>query len=114
MKFYAHHGYYEEERKMGAYFILDVSVEVDFSQAGKNDQLADTVNYENIYTICKEVMLIPVKLLEHVVSKIEAKLIEDHPNIQGVNIVLKKLNPPLGGAVHFSQVSISKQYGERM
>lgn len=113
MKFFAHHGFYEEETKMGAYFLLDVSVAVDFTKAGENDQLEDTVNYENIYEICTEVMSTPAKLLEHVVSKIEVKLTKSYPSILGVDIVLQKLNPPLGGSVQASQVSISKQYGKK-
>ncbi len=113
MKFFAHHGFYAEETKMGAYFILDVSVEVDFSKAGSNDQLADTVNYENIYEICAEIMSVPAKLLEHVVSQIEVKLTKYYPSIQGVEIVLQKLHPPLGGSVQASQVSIANQYGKK-
>lgn len=114
MKFFAFHGYYEEERIWGAHYNLDVTVQVDFAKAGHNDELQDTVNYEGIYHTCKEIMSTPAKLLEHVVSKIEVQLKEDYPNIEGVHIVLEKLNPPLGGTVYASQVSISKQYGEKM
>jgi len=113
MRFFAYHGYYEEERILGAHYNLDVTVEVNFTKAGLNDELSDTVNYETIYEICKEVMSVPSKLLEHVVTQIELKLTEYYPSIQGVDIVLEKLNPPLGGAVYASQVSISNQYGKR-
>ena len=113
MKFYAYHGYYEEERILGAYYLLDVSVNVDFTKAGQNDELVDTINYENIYQICKEVMEVSAKLLEHIVQKIELRLTEYYPSISGVSIVLKKLNPPLGASVHSSQVSIEKDYNKR-
>lgn len=110
MKFYAYHGYYEEEQIMGAYFMLDVTVQVDFTKASLNDELADTVNYENIYEVCREIMAVPSKLLEHVAQQIEVRLIQYYPSIQGVNIVLEKLSPPLGGTVRASQISIENQY----
>jgi len=112
MEFYAHHGYYEEEQIMGAYFLLDIEVEVDFTKAGNNDNLSDTINYENIYSIAKDVMGKPAKLLEFLVQQIEVKLIQYYPSIRGVNIVLEKRNPPLGGPVYSSQVSIEKQYSK--
>ncbi len=113
MKFYAYHGFYEEERIIGAYYKLDVTVQINFAKAGQNDQLEDTLNYEQIYQICKEVMAVPSKLLEHVVVKIETKLISYDSNIEGVNIVLDKLNPPLGGDVASSQVSIERNYQKK-
>lgn len=113
MQFYAYHGYYEEEQIMGAYYNLDVTVQVDFTKAGNNDNLADTLNYENIYSICKEVMAVPAKLLEHLVQQIEHQLVSYYPSIQGVYIVLDKLNPPLGAKVASSQVSIERNYQKK-
>ena len=110
MQFYAYHGYYEEEQIMGAYYKLDVTVEVNFSKASQNDQLDDTLNYERIYQICKAIMAVPSKLLEHIVVKIETQLINLNGNIEGLHIVLDKLNPPLGGKVASSQVSIERNY----
>jgi len=112
MQFFAHHGYYKEEQIMGAYFMLDVEVEVDFTKAGNNDNLADTINYENIYEIAKEVMHKPAKLLEFLVQRIEAQLISYYPSIRGIKIVLEKRNPPLGGPVHASQVAIERKYSK--
>lgn len=113
MRFYAYHGFYEEEQIVGAYYNLDVTVEVNFAKAGQNDNLADTLNYESIYSICKEVMGVPSKLLEHIVNKIELKLLSIDANIEGVSIVLDKLNPPLGGPVASSRVSIAKEYAKK-
>jgi len=113
MNFYAYHGFYEEEQIIGAYYNLDVTVQIDFTEAGQNDQLEDTLNYESVYQICKEVMEIPSKLLEHLVSQIEEKLIQLNSNIQAISIQLDKLNPPLGGKVASSQVSIDKAYTKK-
>jgi dihydroneopterin aldolase len=110
MQFYAYHGFYEEEQIMGAYYHLDVTVQVDFGKAGQNDQLADTLNYESIYHICKNIMATPAKLLEHIVVKIETQLIGLNGNIEGLQIVLDKLHPPLWGKVASSQVSIERNY----
>jgi len=110
MQFYAYHGFYEEEQIMGAYYKLDVTVQVNFSKASENDQLEDTLNYEIIYQICNEIMAVPARLLEHIVVKIETQLISLNRNIEGLHIVLNKLDPPLGGIVDSSQVSIERNY----
>lgn len=52
MEFFAFHGYYEAERKMGNTYQLDVFVTLKNELKGTED-IWDTVNYEHIYDICK-------------------------------------------------------------
>ena len=42
MQFYAHHGYYHEEQKLGGHYNVDVYVDMDLSKAAKSDELEDT------------------------------------------------------------------------
>ena len=100
MKFYAHHGYYEEEAVLGNHYIIDVTVETDFSAAGQSDDLAETVNYEKIYQTCSEIMLKRVKLLETISEQIIESLKQQYPEIQKISVRVQKLNPPFGGDVY--------------
>jgi dihydroneopterin aldolase len=100
MKFYAHHGYYEEETVIGNHYLLDVTVETDFSAASQADDLAQTVNYEKIYQTCSEVMAKNVKLLETISEQIITSLKLQYPEIQQITVRIQKLNPPLGGDIY--------------
>ena len=100
IKFYAHHGYYEEEAILGNHYIIDVTVETDFSAASQSDNLTQTVNYEKIYQTCSVIMKKRVKLLEKISEQIIASLKEQYPEIQKISVRIQKLNPPFGGDVY--------------
>lgn len=97
LRFYAYHGFYDEERKKGNDFICDVEVELK-SYDSLEDNISDTVNYEDIYSIVEHEMKITRKLLETVVYAI-IKRIQNLDNITGGTVRLFKLNPPLKGKV---------------
>ena len=45
MEFYAYHGCFEEEQKIGTRFQVDLNMEVDTSLSENSDNLNDTVDY---------------------------------------------------------------------
>lgn len=97
MEFYARHGYYEEERIIGNKYSVDVTVEVDFTEAADTDKLEGTVNYETIYSIVAEVMSIDALLLEHLAGKIIKQLKDTFPDIKKAIVKVAKHNPPIKG-----------------
>jgi dihydroneopterin aldolase len=74
LKIFAHHGYYPEEQAVGKEFILDVYLEVDFTDTLQSDHIRDTVNYEDVAEICRNEMSRPSKLLEHVAMRIAEQI----------------------------------------
>lgn len=121
VRFFARHGYYEEEQVLGNTFVLDVIVNADIELAAETDELyedleeeeieedepaATTFNYEVLYFICQREMKTPSKLLETVVERIAAR-IEEFDNATGYLIRLRKLNPPLGGQVGSAWVMVT-------
>ena len=70
MRFYAHHGCFEQERAIGTHFHVDVVFETDTSQAEVSDNIGDTVSYLDVYQVVKREMAIPSNLLEHVARRI--------------------------------------------
>jgi len=117
MRFFAFHGYYEEEQQLGNEFILDILVNTDFSVAAATDELytaeaeaeeeqtPTTVNYETIFLLCKAEMNQNTKLLEALIDRIADRIIkhfEDTDLIDGLLVRLRKMHPPLGGRVHSS------------
>lgn len=110
MHFYAYHGVYEEERKIGGEYIVDVSLNVDVSQAAVSDDLTKTVNYETVFLICEAAMRIQSKLLENVAERIALQLKNQFGFIKEMNISVRKKNPPLGGLVDFAVVEVDGNF----
>ena len=110
MRFYAYHGFYEEEQILGNNYLVDVYVETDFTKAKEEDDLSGTVNYEAIYNTTKRVMAINAKLLEHVGQKIAVSLKQQFEAIQKITVRVSKLNPPFGGDVARSFIEITETY----
>ena len=97
MEFYAYHGHFEEEQKIGTWFSLDLIMDVDTSKAELSDELEDTVDYSAVYQVVKEQMMIPSKLLENVGRRILNTIKERFPEVKDAQLKVRKMNPPLGG-----------------
>ncbi len=110
MKFYGHHGFYEEEAVLGNEFVIDVVVETDFSKASNSDDLTQTLNYEDIYATCSEVMTQRAKLLEKVGERIIQSLKSKYNEIQTITVRIRKLNPPFGGDVACAFIELTHKY----
>ncbi len=106
IEFFAFHGYYEAERKMGSKFVLDVYVTLK-SDLKDSEDIDDTVNYEGIYAICAREMKETKKLLETVAHAIVSRLKSRYPIIQKVDLKLKKEGVQLGGKVDRSVIEYS-------
>lgn len=107
MEFYAYHGHFREEQIIGNKFIVNFSAETDVSTPGKSDDLNDALNYQELYTLIREEMEIPSKLLENVALRILNRVRAAYPKVTWAEVSVSKLNPPLGGKVEASRVTMS-------
>lgn len=97
MEFYAYHGCFREEQIIGTRFLVDLELEVDTQRAEASDDLAETVNYQEVYLLVKRQMEEKSKLLEHVGRRILDAIREAFPAVSSARIKISKMNPPLGG-----------------
>jgi dihydroneopterin aldolase len=95
IRIFAFHGLYPEERILGNWYTLDVFVESE-SQPNFSDDIANTIDYSQIYAICKQVMDKPVDLLETVAETIAKKIKADLSQQVSVLVQISKENPPMG------------------
>lgn len=107
LDFFAHHGYYEEERKVGNKYTVDVEV-VLASTTFTDDDLNHTINYEEVYMTVSAIMSVSTKLLETLASAICRELLLQFPSVVQVNAVVSKHNPPIKGVCKKASVSISQ------
>jgi len=111
MEFYAYHGYYEEERIIGNYYILDIELDNSSDMAERADDLGGTVNYETVYQICKFEMRKSSQLLEHVARRILDKIKDQFPVLSSVKVRITKKNPPMGGVIDAVSIELSSDGG---
>ncbi|QUW20711.1 dihydroneopterin aldolase [Sporosarcina sp. Marseille-Q4063] len=106
MEFYGYHGALPEETKLGQRFRVTVSLATNLEEAGKTDNLDKTVNYAEVYELCKEIVEgAPKKLIEAVAEIIAENLLNSYSNkVTGVRVVLIKPDPPIAG--HYASVSV--------
>ena len=107
MRFYAHHGCFEEERTIGTHFRVDLSFTTDTSRAEVSDNIADTVSYLGVYQVVKREMSVPSHLLEHVARRIGEAVLAQFPDTRDVKVKVYKLNPPLGGQLESVSVQVA-------
>jgi 7,8-dihydroneopterin aldolase/epimerase/oxygenase len=108
LEFFAYHGFYEEERKMGNKYQVDVVVETELWEAAQKDKLSATLNYETLYKIVADIMRQPAKLLEHIAYQIIEEVYQQFSNIHSVEVNVAKHNPPVGGVCKWARVSLKK------
>lgn len=105
MEFYGYHGVFPEETRLGQRFRVSLSLDVDLSQAGKSDDISDSVNYGEVYSVCKEIVEgEPFKLLEALADKLAQQILSQFPKVENCTIEVIKPDPPIPG--HYRSVSV--------
>jgi dihydroneopterin aldolase len=96
--FYGHHGVMQEEHRVGGRYEVDVSVGLDFEEAALHDDLTRTVDYEQVYEFVRKLVTENnFYLIEKLSYRIAQKVLDTYPNVEGVEVTVRKPNPPVGG-----------------
>ena len=107
MRFYAHHGCFDQEKVIGTHFLVDLLLEVDTRKAEVSDNIDDTVNYLEVYQVVKREMDQPSHLLENVAHRVGEAVRAQFPDTKSVVVKVSKLNPPLGGQMESVSVEVA-------
>lgn len=109
MEFFAYHGFYDEEQKIGNKYSVTITLCLDLSKPGLSDKLSDTVSYEEVYKVVKKIMENPTRLLENIANNISEALFTTYQQIESSEISVSKYNPPIGGVCEKAEVIIARQ-----
>jgi 7,8-dihydroneopterin aldolase/epimerase/oxygenase len=105
MEFYGYHGALQEENKLGQRFRVNAELLLDLQPAGKSDQLEETVNYAEIYNLCKLIVEgKPNNLIETVAEKIAEGILGQFSKVEKCKVTVVKPDPPIPG--HYSSVAV--------
>lgn len=99
MRFYGHHGVLPEEQQNGQDFLIDVEISADLRKAAQTDDLADSVDYSQVYGIIKNITKNNVfRLIERLADNIAREILTGFDNVREVAVRVKKPEAPLTGA----------------
>lgn len=105
MEFYGYHGVFPEETKLGQRFKVDLVIETDLSKAGSSDDLNDSINYGELFNVCKEIVEgKPFKLVEALAESITASVLQQFPSVEACTVKVIKPDPPIPG--HYKSVAV--------
>ena len=99
------HGVYENERRDGQVFVIDVTVWLDLRAAANGDELAKTIHYgELAQEVVGAVERDPVDLIETVAERI-AGVVLAHEAAERVRVTVHKPSAPI--TVPFDDVAVT-------
>lgn len=105
-EFFAFHGFYPEEQKLGNWFVVDIDVEFAPTANISDDDLNNSVNYEQLYDIACEEMKLTKKLIETVAQAIIDEIKNQYAFVDRIQVRVKKMNPLVGAKTKYSSVTI--------
>jgi dihydroneopterin aldolase len=106
MVFHGYHGYWDEERRVGQRFEVDVELQVEVAQAASSDHIRDTVDLYKVYQAVEKVVTGKrFKLVETLAEKISSALLRRFP-IHDVRVCVRKPNSPVPGICDGIEVEI--------
>lgn len=113
MEFYAYHGCFAAEKKVGSKFLVNLWLEYDASKASETDNIKDALNYQTAYDIVEAQMQITSSLLEHVAKRIIDALYETFGDILiSAQVDVSKVAPPMGGKMKSVTVTLRREKEE--
>ena len=96
---YGYVGYLAEEKVLGQWFEVDLTLWVDLAVAGKSDDIQDTLDYRSAISVVKEqITTAKYDLVEKLISAIADSLL----NLERVSKVRVKLSKPAAPIPDFS------------
>ncbi|MBM7614944.1 dihydroneopterin aldolase [Alkaliphilus hydrothermalis] len=108
--FYGYHGVLPEETKLGQKFFIDVELYTDLKTAGLSDDVADTVNYADVYDIIKNITEnMKFKLIEALGENIASSILQGFPQVKEIVITIKKPEAPVRGIYDHFGVEIRRR-----
>ena len=96
---FGHHGYLEEERRLGQRFLVDLWADVA-EEAASSDDIGETVDYRYLAALVREVFAGPERLLlEGLAGAVADGVLERFPLVERVRVRVRKpdvvLDPPV-------------------
>ena len=109
LKVYAYHGVLPEENRKGQYFYLDIRIYGDFMLACYSDDVAHTVNYDEVCNCAYKAMTQNTyDLIECAAQVVCDSILREFDKVSEVEVTLKKPHAPVKCEIEYAAVTIRR------
>lgn len=109
MQFWGTHGFFPEENKFGAKFVVDITAESDETGKCQNDDYSTGVSYLTLYNAAKKVVTTEQhKMVQRIAQRISDEIFADSEAVEKVTVTVKKPFVPIGGIVEYTGCTITR------
>ena len=107
MKFFAYHGLFPEEAKLGQWFEVDVEVFTDFSGYARKDD-GGVLDYARIYEATKTVVTSERFGLVEALADRVAEVLQSSFQLERLRVRVRKPNPPIQAIFDGVEVEVER------
>jgi dihydroneopterin aldolase len=108
MRFDGRHGVSDEERAALQPFEVDVELVLDLQPAGIDDDLTKTVDYSEVFELCRDLVeATSFRLLETIAEGIAHEILAAYKVVEVV-VRVRKLQVPVNGSLGYAEVEIRR------
>ena len=105
--FFARHGVFDEEAKLGQNFHVDVDMDVAAIDALATDDYHDTVDYGAVHAAVEQIVTRErFHLIEALAQRIATDLCARYPAIRRVVVTIRKPSAPIEGVFDHAEVIV--------
>jgi len=105
--FFARHGVYREEERLGQRFFVDAELQVDGGDNIGRDDIEGTVDYGVAFTLIEKIVTGTRRyLIEALALDIARELLASFDSVQHVSITIRKPNAPVQGILDHVEVTV--------
>ncbi len=105
--FFAHHGVFEEETKLGQRFYVDAVLSVNPGSSLENDDIEGTVHYGIVFSMIEKIVTGKRRyLIEALALDVAKALCAAFPQIHKAEITVRKPNAPVAGVLDHVEVTV--------
>lgn len=109
LEFFGFHGCFPSEKTHGQLFIIDVKMKISLTEAGKSDDLNDTIDYTKVVELVKDIVEGKSKnLIESLAESIAKKILQKFEKVKEVAVTVHKPHVPLGSVIRDVAVKIER------
>jgi dihydroneopterin aldolase len=106
---FGHHGYLEEERRLGQRFLVDLWVDLD-EDATASDRIEETVDYRRLAELVREVFGGPPRLLlEGLAGAVADGVLASFVSVERVRVRVRKPDVVLEPPVEHAAVIVERE-----
>ena len=103
---HAYHGVMQHEAKVGQTFKLDLTLDIDLTQASRSDKLADTVGYDQVVDVAMRAFTARrYRLVEAAAGAVAEAVLARFAQVTAIRVTVHKPHAPI--AATFDDVGVS-------